>query len=159
MKCLGFPCVLSRVQLFAAPWTVAHQVPLSVRFSRQEYWSGLPCPYSGDLFFPGKGSNLNLLHLLLCRQVFFFFFPLTTEPPGKSLSVWPYVIKAAGTQVLWGTPGLWHLNTHILILFDHFILPSCPFLMKPGSVKQTKAILFSSTSSKTFKPGVPTSGI
>ena len=36
---------LSRVQLFATPWTVACQAPLSVRFSRQEYWNGLPFPY------------------------------------------------------------------------------------------------------------------
>ena len=35
---------LSRVQLFATPWTVAHQAPLSMGFSRQEYWSGLPFP-------------------------------------------------------------------------------------------------------------------
>ena len=41
--------VLSRGQLFATPWTVAHQVPLSVEFSRQEYWSGLPFPSPGDL--------------------------------------------------------------------------------------------------------------
>ena len=34
-------------------WTVAHQVPLSMRFSRQEYWSGLPCPPPGDLPDPG----------------------------------------------------------------------------------------------------------
>ena len=39
----------SRVQLFATPWTVAHQAPLSTGFSRQEYWSGLPCPPPGDL--------------------------------------------------------------------------------------------------------------
>ena len=39
----------SRVQLFATPWTVAHQAPLSMGFSRQEYWSGLPCPPPGDL--------------------------------------------------------------------------------------------------------------
>ena len=38
----------SRVQLFATLWTVAHQDPLSVGFSRQEYWSGLPCPPEGD---------------------------------------------------------------------------------------------------------------
>ena len=37
-------CVLSHGQLFATPWTVAHQVPLSMGFSRQEYWSGLPPP-------------------------------------------------------------------------------------------------------------------
>ena len=35
---------LSHVQLFATPWTVAYQAPLSVGFSRQEYWSGLPFP-------------------------------------------------------------------------------------------------------------------
>ena len=36
--------LLSCVQLFATPWTVTHQVPLSMEFSRQEYWSGLPFP-------------------------------------------------------------------------------------------------------------------
>ena len=40
---------LSRVQLFATPWTVAHQIPLSMGFSKQEYWSGLLCPPPGDL--------------------------------------------------------------------------------------------------------------
>ena len=45
-------CMLSQfgyVQLFATPWTVAHQAPLYMGFSRQEYWSGLPCPPPGDL--------------------------------------------------------------------------------------------------------------
>ena len=42
-------CVLSCVLLFAIPWPVAHQVPLSLEFSRQEYWSGLPFPPPGDL--------------------------------------------------------------------------------------------------------------
>ena len=46
-------CVLSRVQLFVAPWTVARQAPLSMGFSRQEYWSGLPFPPAGDLPNPG----------------------------------------------------------------------------------------------------------
>ena len=40
---------LSRVRFFATPWTVAYQAPLSVGFSRQEYWSGLPFPSPGDL--------------------------------------------------------------------------------------------------------------
>ena len=39
----------SHVRLFAFSWTVARQVPLSMRFSRQEYWSGLPFPSTGDL--------------------------------------------------------------------------------------------------------------
>ena len=49
-------CMLSRfsrVQLFETLWTVAPQVPLSIRFSRQEYWSGSPCPPPGDLPDPG----------------------------------------------------------------------------------------------------------
>ena len=47
---------LSRVRLFAAPWTVAYQAPLSMRFSRQEYWSGWPFPSPGDL--PDSGIEL-----------------------------------------------------------------------------------------------------
>ena len=59
-------CVLNCVWLFATPWTVAHQTPLSMEFSRQEYWSRLPFPSPGDL------SNLVLNWSLLChlhRQV------------------------------------------------------------------------------------------
>ena len=44
---------LSRVRLFATPWTVAYQAPLSMGFSRQECWSGLPFPSPGDLPNPG----------------------------------------------------------------------------------------------------------
>ena len=44
---------LSCVQLFATPWTVAHQAPPSMGFSRQEYWSGLLFPSPGDLPDPG----------------------------------------------------------------------------------------------------------
>ena len=47
--------MLSRVQPFAAPWPVPHQAPLSMGFSRQEYWSGLPCPPPGDL--PSSGMK------------------------------------------------------------------------------------------------------
>ena len=45
--------LFSHVQLFVIPWTVAHQAPLSMGFSRQEYWSGLPRPPPGDLPNPG----------------------------------------------------------------------------------------------------------
>ena len=50
-------------------WTVARQAPLSMGFSRQEYWSGLPFPSPGDL--PTQGSNPGLLH---CRWIFIFSF-------------------------------------------------------------------------------------
>ena len=56
---LRYACVLScsvmfnYLQLFATPWTVAHQAPLSTEFSRQECWSGLPLPTPEDLPDPG----------------------------------------------------------------------------------------------------------
>ena len=55
----------SRVRLFVTPWTVARQAPLSMAFSRQEYWSGLPCPPPGYLpdpgIEPGSPTSLALL--------------------------------------------------------------------------------------------------
>ena len=45
--------LLSRVRLFVTPWTVAHQAPPSMGFSRQKYWSDLPFPSPGDLPNPG----------------------------------------------------------------------------------------------------------
>ena len=50
---LRIPCVLSRVPLSATPWTVARQAPLSMKFPKQEHWSGLPGPPPGDLPNPG----------------------------------------------------------------------------------------------------------
>ena len=69
-------CVLSRVQLFATPQIVACQAPLSMGFSRQEYWSGLPFPTPGDLPDPGIESESPVPRALAGG-----FF--TTEPPGK----------------------------------------------------------------------------
>ena len=57
---------LSHVRLFATPWTVAYQAPLSVGFSRQEYWSGLPFPSPGAL--PNPGTEPGLPH---CRQMLY----------------------------------------------------------------------------------------
>ena len=50
LRCAQF---LSHIWLFATPWTVAHQAPLSMGFTRQEYWSRLPFPPPGDLPDPG----------------------------------------------------------------------------------------------------------
>ena len=51
--------VLSRVQLLAIPWTLAHQAHLSVGFPRQEYSNGLPFPPPGDLPTPGDGTHIS----------------------------------------------------------------------------------------------------
>ena len=52
LSCAVLSC-FRHVQLLATPWTVARQAPLSMEFSRQEYWSGLPFPSPGDLPKPG----------------------------------------------------------------------------------------------------------
>ena len=54
---------LSHVQLLATtPWTIAHQAPLSMGFSRQDYWNGLPFPSPGELLDPGiESGSLALL--------------------------------------------------------------------------------------------------
>ena len=54
--------MLSHVRLSAAPWSIAHQPPLSKEFSRQEYWSRLPFPVAGDI--PTQELNPHLLRLL-----------------------------------------------------------------------------------------------
>ena len=79
------------------PWTVAHQAPLSMGFSRQEYWSGLPLPSPGDL--PSPGIEPGLPH---CRQTLYYLShqgsskwnrsvmsnslcPMNCRPPGSSV--------------------------------------------------------------------------
>ena len=46
--------LVTHIQLFVTPWTVAHQAPPSMEFSRKEYWSGLPFPPPGDLLDPAQ---------------------------------------------------------------------------------------------------------
>ena len=64
---------LSHVQCFVTLWTVAHQAPLSIGFSRQEYWSGFSCPPSGDFPNPGIKPRSPALQA----------DSLLSEPPGK----------------------------------------------------------------------------
>ena len=64
---------LSRVQFFATLWTVADQASQSMGFSRQEYWSGLPFPFPGDLPNPGIEPRSPALQA----------DALTSEPPEK----------------------------------------------------------------------------
>ena len=65
--------LFSCVQLFVTPWTVACQAPLSMGFSRQEYWSGLTFPSPGDLPNPGNEPRSPTLQA----------DTLSSEPPGK----------------------------------------------------------------------------
>ena len=65
--------MLSRVRLFATPWTLAHQALLPIGFSRQEYWSGLPCLPPEDLSDPGIEPRSSTLQA----------DSLQSEPPGE----------------------------------------------------------------------------
>ena len=78
---------LSRVRLFATPWTGAHQAPPSLGFSRQEYWSGLPSPSPGELPDPGIERRPPALQA----------DALTCEPPGGR---WELVKFIKGSQIL-----------------------------------------------------------
>ena len=66
---------LSRVQLFATLWTAAYKAPLSMEFSRQEYWNGLPFPSPEDFPHPGIEPRSPALQA----------DALPSEPPGKPL--------------------------------------------------------------------------
>ena len=66
---------LSRVRLFATPWTIGYQAPPSMGLSRQEHWSGLPFPSPGDLPDPGIEPGSPALQA----------DALTSEPPGKPM--------------------------------------------------------------------------
>ena len=90
---------LSRVQLFATPWTVAHQATLSMGFSRQEYWSGLPFLSSGDLPDPG----INRSPVLQADS-------LPPEPPGK-----PYIYNIVSVSAIKQSEAVRYIYIYIYI--------------------------------------------
>ena len=98
--CLYPKCVcvhaqlLSRAQLFATPWTIARQAPLSVGSSREEYWSGLPFPSPRDLPDPGIKPRSP------ARQV----DSLPSGPTGKP--TYPKYAAAAAAKSLQSCPTL-----------------------------------------------------
>ena len=70
-------CMVGRIGLFVTLWTLAHQAPLSMGFSRQKYWNGLPFPLPGDLLI--QESNLRLL-CLLNWQVVLYHWAIWEDP-------------------------------------------------------------------------------
>ena len=89
---------LSRVRLFAIPWTVVYQASLSMGFSRQEYWSGLPFPSPGDLPDPGIEPMSPALQADALPSDPFF----TSEPPGML----PLVVRIRQSMHLRKIPWL-----------------------------------------------------
>ena len=86
----------SCVQLCATRWTIAHQAPLSMGFSRQEHWSGLPCSPPGDLPDPGMETASFMSSALAGSS-------LPLAPPGKSYGL--FSLPPHGLYSPWNSPG------------------------------------------------------
>ena len=86
-------CKLLPSCLFVTPWTVARQAPLSMGFSRQEYWSGLPCPPPGDLPDPGI-EPASLMSPALANGIF------TTSAPWEAQYTWLLTMSAGHSWLL-----------------------------------------------------------
>ena len=94
----------SCVQFFATPWTIAHQAPLSMGFSRREYWNGLPYPYSRDL--PETWTeSMSLTSLVLASK---FFTTSTT---------WEAFYKGFNSKYfrLCGPRSKWNLTMYVFM--------------------------------------------
>ena len=82
----------SHVRLLANPWTVSHQAPLSMGFTRQEYWSGLPFPTPEDLPDPGTGPE-SLASPAWADRFF------TNAPPGNPIACVLWQILGANNSL------------------------------------------------------------
>ena len=102
---------LSRVRLFATPWTVAYQAPPSMGFSRQEYWSGLPFPSPGNLPNPGIEPESPTVQA----------DTLTSEPPGKPKSRMDY-FGVEGERVLDWRKSLHFSSCYQLVIISFYSL-------------------------------------
>ena len=109
-------CKLSHfccVPIFMTPWSVAHRAPLSMGFSRQGYWSGLPCPSSKGIF-PTQGSNLHLLCLLYWQAS-----SLPLGPTKKPFCLW--LTSKFSLTLRMGRNGLWSDQCSFLIYIMTFL--------------------------------------
>ena len=107
-----------------ATWTVAHQVPLSMGFSRQEYWSGLPFPSPGDLPHPGI-KPISLMSPALAGK---FFTTSTTWEAFNNLTIFCFYFFLLYIIVILFS----HLSIYIYIyLYVREVAQSCPTLCDP----------------------------
>ena len=120
---------VSHIQLFATPWTVACQRPLSMEFSRQEYWSELPFSFLRN--FSIQGSNLGLLH---CRWILYHLS--YQRSPGNQDIFQARTLEWVAMPSSWGNfltqgsnPGLPHCR---LILYHLSHQGSCMYTYIPS---------------------------
>ena len=119
-------CALSHVQLSATPWTMAHRAPLSMRFPRQEYRSGLPFPTPEDL--PNSGMELTYLTSPVLAGGLF-----TTGPPRKPRLTQKTRKKPSLKHVY----SVWFMKYFLLIRFRNISFYSIPFTIPKGNILET----------------------
>ena len=123
------PSRLSRILLFGTPWTVALPAPLSTGFSRQEYWSGLPCPPPGESPRPGDWTRVSCGS---CIAGGFF----SAEPLGRSR--WSHTMVLKRRQLCDSPKGLELTQTSIissspvLLIHDGWAAAEGCLLLDPG---------------------------
>ena len=122
--------MLSCVQLFAAPWTVACQPSLSIGFSRQEYWCRLHFFLQG--IFLSQGSNQHLLCLLYCRRI---HYPLS-QSSVQSLSrvqlfATPWIKACQASLSITNSRSLPKLVSIELVMSSSYLIFCCPLLLLP----------------------------
>ena len=118
---------LQSCQLFVTPWTVAHQALLSMGFSRQEYWSGLPCPPPRDLTDPG------IKHVSFMSPALAGWFPTTSAEIDVFLELSCFFNDSAvvghlisGSSAFSKTSfNIWKFTVHVLLKpglesFEHY---------------------------------------
>ena len=145
--------LVSLLCLFVTPWTVVHQAPPSVGFSRQEYWHGLPCPPPGDLPNPGIKPRSPALQV----------DSIPSEPPGKprntivgSLSLLQGIFssqESTGVSFIagrfftswatWETQGVDVPSELIFLLWSSLRLESLSFASSVPRSHQLPTLLFS----------------
>ena len=118
--------LLSRVRLFATPWTVAHQAPKSMEFSRQKYWSGLPFPSPGDLPNPGIEPGFPALQA----------DALPSKPRGPVLSLKPWLRLRPLPE---GAKGKARFLPQLISNFLPYLVPALP--IPPQAVSSLRAEL------------------
>ena len=144
--------LLSHVRLFASPRTAAYQVPPSMGFSRQEYWSGLPFPSPGDLPHPGIEPRSPTLQA----------DALTSEPPGKpaNLHIIPYKQEEAKVPLPSETRGVKSMEVRTGVLGwcfadNHLLSPELTTKNEKPHNKQKKKHMLSYIQSQTIFCSLP----
>ena len=122
---------LSRVQLLATPWTAAYQTPLSMGFSRQDYWSGVHCLLRSDFGAPKiKSDNVSTVSPSICCEVMgpdamILVFWMLSFKPVFSFSSFTFIKRPFSSSSLSGISVVSSAYLSLLIFLPAILIPAC----------------------------------